>query len=107
MKTMKNTFTMTIGLLTLLAASAMSGSAQERRTNDGPNLGAPHGISYEVIRASQIVRMDAGRCGYHDLSLPNGAVYSIETRVYHEYNQGRIIRTWTENAEVFPRCYEP
>jgi hypothetical protein len=84
-----------------LVGSVMNGFA------DGPAIGAPNGVSYEIVAQHEVVRMDAGHCGYHDLSLPNGGVYHVETRVYHEHNQGRLVRTWTQEVETFERCYEP
>jgi hypothetical protein len=34
-------------------------------------------------------------------------VFRIESRFYSEYNNGRLVRTWSQEAEVFVRCYEP
>ena len=105
MKTTK--LTMIIGLMAVLAVGSGSGWAQARRADDGPTIGPSNGISYQVIGTHLLTRMDAGRCGYHDLSLPNDAVFSVESRLYHEYDHGRLLRTWSANVEAFVRCYEP
>jgi hypothetical protein len=90
-------------LMTAVFAIALAtGSASAQGT-----IGPANGVSYRVISAHEVVKMDAGRCGYHDLSLPNGGVFRIESRFYSEYNNGRLVRTWSQEAEVFVRCYEP
>lgn len=90
-------------LMTAVFVIALAtGSASAQGT-----IGPANGVSYRVISAHEVVKMDAGRCGYHDLSLPNGGVFRIENRFYSEYNNGRLVRTWSQEAEVFVRCYEP
>jgi hypothetical protein len=91
--------TLRTGLLGLMLAAAAATACGQS------TIGAPDGISYRVISSRQEVVMDAGHCGYHDLSLPNGAVYRLETRFYSEYDKGQLVRTWTEkDVPVFVRC---
>lgn len=97
------TFCLSVLAAGVLAAFAMVAPAQ----SGGPTIGAPNGVSYEVTSTREVTRMDGGRCGYHDLSLPNGAVFRVETRVYREFKEGKLLRTWQATAELFVRCYEP
>lgn len=77
-------------------------------SSEGPKIGAPRdGITYRVESSTTTTRADAARCGYNDLSLPNTAIYRVEQRTYEEVKDGRVVRTWTETAESFERCYEP
>lgn len=71
----------------------------------GPSIGPPDGIHYEVVSVREETRMSAV-CGFNDLGVPNGAVFSIEERRYSEYLSGQLLRTWTESAETFIRCAE-
>lgn len=71
----------------------------------GPSIGPPDGIHYEVISMREETKMSPS-CGFNDLGVPNGAVFSIEVRRYSEYAAGQLIRTWEEDHESFLRCSE-
>jgi hypothetical protein len=89
-------------IATLFAIALATGNVSAQGT-----IGPANGVSYRVVSSHEVVKMDAARCGYHDLSLPNGGVFRVETRVYSEYSNGKLLRTWTQEAETFVRCYEP
>jgi len=63
-------------------------------------------ISFEVVRSREIVRPCGELCGYRGGDRPAEGVFRIETRFYTEFRGGRVLRTWTEDFEVFLHCYD-
>lgn len=63
-------------------------------------------ISFEIVRSREIVRPCGDLCGFRGDELPAEGVFRIETRFYTEFRGGRVLRTWTEEFEVFLHCYD-
>jgi hypothetical protein len=61
-------------MIAVFPIALASGSASAQGT-----IGPPNGVSYRVISSHEMVKMDAVRCGYRDLSLANGGVFRIES----------------------------
>jgi hypothetical protein len=61
-------------------------------------------ISFEVVRSREIVRPCGELCGYRGGDRPSEGVFRLETRFYTEFRGGRVLRTWTEDFEIFLHC---
>lgn len=70
---------------------------------DGGIGAQPDGIFYEVVGTREETRLSP-LCGFNDFGLPNNGIYRIETRNYHEYRNGNLVRTWMEDEDTFVRC---
>jgi hypothetical protein len=66
-------------------------------------IGQPDGTGYEVVGRREVMHM-AVECEFNDLGVPNPGIFDVETRLYREYQGGKLVRTWTEEAETFDRC---
>lgn len=70
-------------------------------------IGTRNGTSYSVISTRYVYEASAGYCGFNDLSIPNQAKFKVETLQYEEYDNGRFVRSWTEERKTFVECYTP
>lgn len=71
--------------------------------NDGPGIGVPDGIRYEVLYTTNIYK-PAFECGFNDAGLLNAGMFNVEVRQYSEHSQGALLRQWNESVETFTSC---
>jgi hypothetical protein len=84
-------------MIAVFATALASGSASAQGT-----IGPPNGVSYRVISSHEMVKMEAVRCGYRDLSLPNGGVFRIESHPAVETRLPRLL--WVSPQRSLPRA---
>ncbi len=72
---------------------------------DGGTIGPPNdGIHYRVLGSRMEERPAAALCGYNDVSAPNLGEFLVETRLYEEWRDGKLLRSWTEEPSTFQGC---
>lgn len=69
----------------------------------GAEIGNPDGIHYTIVSTSETTRPSPA-CGFNDLGLPNPAVFTVENRYYQEYSDGKVLRAWSDEVEIFKEC---
>jgi hypothetical protein len=86
-------------------ASGVVLDLQKLRANAdaGPTIGSPDGTNYTVTSTSEVTRMDPS-CGYNDSGAANGATYTVETRHYTTYANGKLVNSWDDTVETFKAC---
>lgn len=70
-------------------------------------IGTRNGTSYTIIDTRYVYEANAAYCGYNDLSIPNSAKFKIETLRFEQYDNGKFIRSWTEERKTYVGCYNP
>jgi hypothetical protein len=80
------------------------GAPEIPATAPPPSIGSPpDGMSYRVLGTSTIVRPYPA-CGYNDVSLPNPALFTIETRIVEHHAGGLLVSSYQEIRETFTSC---
>ena len=87
-------------------ASSRQGAMQpdEGMHTSGATVGPPDGVVYEVVSQFEVLK-PAVQCGFNRLSFPNPGVFAEETRVYREYRNGQVVRSWQDSFSRFERCH--
>jgi hypothetical protein len=75
-------------------------------SNTQSTIGARHGTSYSVVSTRYVFEANPAYCGYNDLSIPNQAKFKIETLRYEQYDNGKFIKSWTEERKTFEGCFK-
>ena len=78
-------------------------SSLEQLKHEGPGLGPPDGIHYEVLYTIRDSRL-AMQCEINDAGLPGPAWFETEYRRYSEYRDGDLVRQWEDSEEKFIEC---
>ena len=71
--------------------------------NSGDTIGPADGVSYQVVSSHEELQSTA-ECGFNDLGVPNNGIFMVETRDYTEYENGVLVKTWTEDVSTLSRC---
>ena len=87
-----------IALLLALNATA-SAADRYRHAHTDRFIWIAERIGYELIGERTETAADSRRCG------DRPAAYRVEDRLYHEYRDGFIFRTWQTRVPVFVGCY--
>jgi hypothetical protein len=67
-------------------------------------MGPPDGVNYEIVSEFEVLK-PAIQCGFNRLSFPNPGIFKEEERVYREYRDGLIVRSWQDTFSRFVRCF--
>ena len=59
--------------------------------DEGDTIGAPDGISYQVMYTDEVAHPAPGECGFNDLSVPNLGIFSVEHRHYRHFQKGTLV----------------
>jgi len=89
---------------TLLSPEMKKQLAATVMSDDGPSIGPADGTSYSILYSLEVLKPDAGNCGFNDLSVPNGGIYKRETRQYETYANGKLISREVKDVDTFLRC---
>jgi len=73
---------------------------------DGPVIGPPDGIHYQVLYSYPRYEPTPA-CGFNDLSIPNQGEFNVEVREYSHYIGGSLVRQWRDEVSTFSRCHLP
>ena len=96
-----------IVLFCFLASPAFSQQLTSQQRDDGPQLKAMQGTYSKVLSSEIIVKTNCVECGFNDLSFPKQGFYKKETIQYDKWEDGKLVRSWTETKETFMYCHEP
>ena len=78
----------------------LKGVAQEQSQEEA-SINVPRGISYRVIKVEYVIEPDIVNSGFNDLGTPKLGKFKVEHRLYEEYKDGELIRSWTEQVKTF------
>lgn len=80
-------------------------TSEQQPAAEQPVLSAANGDSYQIVSLTTTYFPDA-QCGFNDLSLPNMAQYSTESRHWTSHSNGQVIREWDETVTTFVACLD-
>lgn len=91
-------------IVTAIFSSTLSMSTEalaQVKNNNQATISVPKGISYRVIKVEYVIEPDVVNSGFNDFGTPKLGKFKIEHRLYQEYKNGKVIKTWMKQVKTF------